>query len=162
MNRRRDALKSVAATTIALSTLPKNWTKPLLGAVVIPAHAQTSCSGFTTTQVNESLTLTVTDTMISGPIDAIRTANNFSQIETTDVGGCRDNETLSARVEFSGTIDSANNSISGEINILQNCGADFVCEQISTFTATQNMPSSSDNGDYTGTVIGTLRCCDDF
>jgi len=162
MSQRRDAIKGIAVATIIFTTLPKQWTKPLLNTVVLPAHAQTSCSGFTTTSVNESLTLVVTDTTVSGPIVATRTANTFNQTDTTNLESCRDNNTLSVTVEFSGTIDSVANSISGDINILQFCGADFVCEQISSYTVMQNPSSSSDNGDYTGTVVGTLRCCDDF
>jgi len=162
MNKRRDTLKGMAVATMTFISLPEQWSKPLINSVMLPVHAQTSCSGFTTTEINESLTLTVANTTVSGPIVATRTANTFSQTDTSSVGDCRDGNTLNVRVEFSGTIDSADNSISGNINILQTCGGEFVCEQISSFLVMQTPVSASDNGIYTGTVNGTLRCCDDF
>lgn len=162
MNYRRDALKGAIVATGTLAVLPKQWSRPIVNTVLLPAHAQTSCSGFTTTTVNESLTLTVTDSSVSGPIIATRSGNTFNQTESTDVGGCRNGNTLNTRVDFSGTINSTNNSISGDINILQTCGGEFVCEQLSSFSVIQTPANLGSNGSYEGTVSGTLRCCDDF
>ena len=163
MKQRREAFKSLATIAVTTSVLPNQWLKPVINSIILPAHAQTSCSGFTTSDVNESLTLVVTDTTVSGPIMANRSLNTFNEVGERVIDSCRDTQTLNVRVEFSGEINSTDSSITGTINILQTCGSEFVCEQISSFTATQTpVNSASDNGDYTGTVIGTLVCCDDF
>jgi len=49
---RRKLLKSIAAGTtgalIAGKTLPESWMKPVVDSVMLPAHAQTSCSSTNT------------------------------------------------------------------------------------------------------------------
>lgn len=39
---RRLALKSMLGATAAVAALPRQWQKPLINAVILPAHAQTS------------------------------------------------------------------------------------------------------------------------
>ncbi|MFT5114595.1 MAG: hypothetical protein ACI8P9_003933 [Parasphingorhabdus sp.] len=39
---RRRLMKSVTASGVGLSILPKSWGKPLVDSVVLPAHAQTT------------------------------------------------------------------------------------------------------------------------
>jgi hypothetical protein len=165
MTDRRKALQYALGSAGAIVVgLPARWSKPALSAVILPAHAQTSCSGFTTTVVNESLNITVTATEIQGPIVVTRTnPTTFSGGVVSALNECRPGENFSLNVEFSGVIDSAANQISGDLIILQTCGTDFVCEQISTFVVIQSPVNSGvDEGSYSGTVTGTLRCCDDF
>lgn len=144
--------------------LPKAWSKPVINSLITPTHAQTSCSNFTTTAVNESLTLTVTATEVQGPIVVTRGASaTFSGNSVSRIDECRGGQDLNIEITFSGVIDSANNRITGELNIVQLCGTELVCEQIATFSVTQDpIDNGSDLGDYSGTLIGTQSCCDDF
>ncbi len=161
---RRDAIQGLLGIGVAATALPKEWVKPVVNQIVLPAHAMTSCSGFTTEPINESITITVTSAEIQGPIVVARNGGStFSGSDTTTIDSCRDGQNLTVEVNFSGELDSANNQITGDLTIIQRCGPDLVCEQISTYSATQApVDSGSDLGDYEGTVIGTLRCCDDF
>lgn len=64
-NRRRQILKSLAlggGTMVGLTHLPGRWVKPVIEAVVIPAHAQTS-----TTTTTATPTTTATATTTSAP-----------------------------------------------------------------------------------------------
>lgn len=164
LSTRREALLALATAGAAAPYLPKTWTKPIVNAVLTPAHAQTSCSGFTTTAVNEALTLTVTATEVQGPIVVARGSGGaFSGRSDARIDECRDAQDLNVDIQFSGVIDSANNRITGDLIIVQRCGSDLVCEQITTYAVTQDpINSSSDIGDYSGSLTGSLRCCDDF
>lgn len=160
---RRDVLKPIVGTGLALGIMPEAWRKPLINTVITPAHAQTSCSGFSESTVNESITITVTATEVQGPIVVTRSGNQFDGSDASRIDECRGGNDLDVDIQFSGMIDVAANQISGDLSIVQTCGGQLVCEQISQFTATQTpIDAGSELGDYQGTVTGTLRCCDDF
>lgn len=164
---RRRALTTLATVTLIAGAMPSRWKTPVVNAVILPAHAQTSfassCSGFETEPVNQPISITVTDTEIRGPIVVTRTGDTFAGTSTTNVGQCGDASTRSELVELSGTIDSDNNRITGTFNVSQFCGDSLACEQLTSFSATQVTPISGDDlGDYQGNVNGTLRCCIDF
>lgn len=42
MNPKRNSLKKISAATLVASGLPSIWTKPVVNAIVLPAHADTS------------------------------------------------------------------------------------------------------------------------
>jgi len=52
MNRRK-LLTTIGLTAAATAAAPRQWSKPIINAVVLPAHAQTSC---------------MTDSSIGGPL----------------------------------------------------------------------------------------------
>lgn len=149
--------------------LPSQWSKPIINAVLTPVHAQMSpepegCSGFTTEPVNEPISISISDTEITGPFVLNRpNGNSFSDRQISVTGTCQDGQDLVQEVEFNGIIDSGNNQITGDLIIRETCGSDLVCEQITSYTVTQTVESNTtDNGEYDGTLIGTLRCCNDF
>jgi len=164
MKDRRSVLKFTGLSASGLLLAPKDWTKPIVNSVMLPAHAQTSanCSSFTTTQVSESISLSVTATQVSGQITASRTGNTFSGTESSVLGSCQGSQQLNLEVRLTGVINAVNNSLEGELVIIQRCGLDLVSEQTTTFTAQQSPASNSIEGTYTGTLIGNLRSCDDF
>lgn len=164
MKDRRSALKFTSLSVSGILLAPRDWTRPIVSSVILPAHAQTSanCSRFTTTQVNESISLNVSATQVSGQITVSRTGNNFSGTENSVLGSCVGGRQLNLEVRLSGVINAMNNSIEGELTIIQRCGLDLVSEQTTTFTAQQSPASSSVEGTYTGTLTGNLRSCDDF
>ena len=164
---RRKALLTVALGGSAIATAPQKWTTPIINSVVLPAHAQTStCSGTETEPVNEPILITVTATEINGPVvvswDGITTT--FAGEETTALSStCIDGSVSEQVVTFNGTIDSANNQITGELNTIQYCGDVVVCEQITTYVANQDPAVAGDDlGVYTGTAVGTISCCLDY
>ncbi|GHA17896.1 hypothetical protein GCM10008090_29520 [Arenicella chitinivorans] len=160
---RRDVLKPVVGTGLVLGFMPETWRTPLINAVITPAHAQTSCSGFSESTVNESITITVTANEVQGPIVVTRSGNRFDGSDASRIDECQGGNDLDVDIQFSGTIDVAANQISGDLIIVQSCGGQLVCEQVSQFIATQTpIDAGSELGDYQGAVTGTLRCCDDF
>jgi len=164
MKDRRSVLKFTSLSASAVLLAPTDWTKPIVNSVIIPAHAQTSanCTQFTTMQVNESISLSVSATEVSGRITVSRTGNSFSGIENSVLGSCQGGRQLNLEVRLSGTINAVNNSLEGELAIIQRCGLDLVSEQTTTFTAQQSPTSGVVEGTYTGTLTGNLRSCDDF
>ncbi|MFQ3244492.1 MAG: hypothetical protein ACI9SP_001123 [Arenicella sp.] len=162
MKNRREILKASIGSGAVLVAMPSKWTSPVMNSIILPAHAQTS--GSTSSPVNESISIDITATEISGPIVIARSgSSSFSGSETVLVGQCKGTSDLSLRVDFSGTLDSANSQITGAITLTQRCGSDLVCEQLSTFTVTQSpLDLGSDIGNYTGTLTGTLVCQDGF
>lgn len=158
MKDRRKALRyGLLGGTFAV-VLPSKWAKPIVNSVILPAHAQTSAC--TVETINESITIQVSATQIEGPITLARNGNSFNGTESRDVGACGTNQRLTVLVEFSGTINSNNNEITGELTIRQSCGTDLVSEQISTYRATQSpAQANNDEGNYSGTVTGTLETC---
>jgi len=161
---RRNVLLSMFASGAGLASLPQRWTKPLVNAVVAPAHAQTSCSGFEVEPIDQPIDITLTADEVRGPIIANRDGSaSFNDTQTLTNGTCNNGAAFSQEVTFSGTIDLANNQITGDLLIRQFCGDDLFCEQVSTYTA-QQMPAdaSTELGTYQGRVIGTQTCCVDF
>jgi hypothetical protein len=74
---RRDLLKAIAATSgavVAASVLPSSWTKPIIEAGVLPAHAQGSIATATPTTATATPTAAATITF---------TNQNSSQYEIT-------------------------------------------------------------------------------
>lgn len=161
---RRNVVKGALLGSITAIAMPQQWSKPIIDAVILPAHAQTSssCSGFTESAVNEPLDMSVTATQVSGPITVARNGNTFAGTDTAIVGTCQGGNDQTIQVSLSGTIDSANNSMSGDITIILSCGNDLISDQVSTFILNQSPSSASDEGDYSGTLTGTLRRCNDF
>jgi len=164
MKDRRSALKFSTLSATAIIFAPTDWTKPIVNSLILPAHAQTSasCSSFTITPVNEAVSFIVSANQVSGPISVVRTGNTFNGTESSVLGSCQGDQQLELEVQLSGSINTMNNSVEGELTITQRCGEDLVSEQISTFTAQQSPVSSSTEGTYTGTLDGSLRSCDDF
>jgi len=164
---RRSSLKVLGTVSLSTALMPSVWRTPLVNAVILPAHAQTSfgidCSGVETEPVDQPISITVTATEIRGPIIVARTDNTFAGSVTNNVGQCGDSSARTELVELSGTIDSDTNSITGAFNVSQFCGDALACEQLTNFSVSQVMPVDDDDlGDYQGRVIGTLRCCVDF
>ncbi len=50
---RRKLLQVIGISSVAAVAVPSKWSKPVIDAVVLPAHAQTSCT---------------TDTVVGGPL----------------------------------------------------------------------------------------------
>lgn len=143
------------------------WSTPVVRAVSLPAHAQTSaesCSNLDVETVNEPISITVSAADVRGPAVATRSGQTFEVMFESTAGLCADGVTpLRNMIEFSGTIDAMRGTISGTFNTRQFCGTELACEQLATFTATQTpIGSISDVGDYEGQVTGTLRCCLDL
>ena len=164
---KRQALAILGSVGVA-SLLSRGWHQPLINSVVLPAHAQTSfgseCSGVEVESVDQAISITVTDTEVRGPIVVIRNGLDFIGEQTSIVGQCGPNkDDLIQTVTFSGTIDSVQNSISGEFNVRQVCAGELACEQLTTYVVNQ-VPAVTNNdlGEYQGRVIGTLECCVDF
>lgn len=68
--KRRKLLKSIAAgggAIVAGKSLPENWTKPVVGNVILPAHAQTSPS-FSCSITGQALIELVAGYIVAGPI----------------------------------------------------------------------------------------------
>ena len=145
-----------------------NWHRPIINSVLLPAHAQTSfgseCSGVEMESVDQPISITVTDTEIRGPIVVVRNGLDFVVEQTSIVGQCGpNNDDIIQTVTLSGTIDSAQNSISGEFNVRQDCAGALACEQLTTYVVNQVPAVTNDDlGEYQGRVIGTLECCVDF
>lgn len=163
---RRQSVKAITSIGLVSGLIAQQWSKPLITALILPAHAQTSddsgsCSDVEAQQVNEPIFITVTATEVRGPVVAQLSGTSFSVQETIDQGMCAENtQSQTQTTEFSGRIDSVSNLITGDFLIRQFCGTTLICEQISVFTATQIVPTTNnDIGDYAGQVIGTLTCC---
>lgn len=165
MKTRRDTIRLAITGMVTSAAIGNEWVKPIINHVLIPSHAQTSpeaCSSATETIVDEMLTLTVTRATVEGPITATRNGLRFSSQQELRQSGCLENSALLSRVLFEGEIDSTTNSIEGVLQITQTCGGAFVSEQLTNFTVTQSTVVNSDEGEYTGALIGTLRSCNDF
>jgi len=162
--KRRKVLLSMVAGGSGLAALPQRWSRPLIDSVIIPAHAQTTCSGFEVEPIDQPIDITLTAAEVRGPIIVGRDGSGvFSDTQTLINGTCTNDAAFSQEVTFSGTIDSANNEIVGDLLIRQFCGDDLFCEQVSTYTAQQNpVDAMSDLGTYQGRVVGTQTCCVDF
>ena len=170
-NSKRTLLKSSSALGLLALTLPEKWAKPVVNSVLLPVHAMMSemppsaeCSlGFVVEPVSEPITITVTGNELSGPIAATLDGNSFNSTQTLELGLCSNNvDVLSETVEFSGTLDSAQNSIVGDVVIRQFCAGVLACEQITSYTVVQSTILTNDDGEYQGTLVGTLNCCQDF
>jgi len=173
--KKRRFLQAIASTGF-VAAAPTEWTKPIIKTIILPVHAQTSplpppvpdpgpaCSGFETESVNEPIVIVVTDTEVRGPIIVTRSGNTFSSMATSNIGVCADDAgARTQEIEFSGTINTASNDITGDLIVRQFCGESLACEQITTYTATQApVDASTELGNYSGQAIGTLRCCIDF
>ena len=163
---RRNLLFSTLSGTAVIAALPKQWSRPVVETVILPAHAETSfmCSGFDVEPVDQPIDITVTATQINGPIIAdLDASGSFDTTQTIASGSCSDDSEFSQQTMFSGIIDSSANQISGDLIIRQFCGPNLFCEQISVYTATQISPDpNSDLGDYQGRITGTQTCCQDF
>ena len=168
---KRQTLKISSAALLLTQFAPVNWTRPMINTVLLPAHAMTSeavdpqsCSAFEAASVDEPIALSIINGEARGPITASLNGNTFSAMQTTTLGPCGGaGDSLVQTITFDGVIDSAQNSISGNFITNQTCGGAVVCDQLTTFTATQVVPNnSSDEGDYSGRAIGTLNCCVDF
>ena len=104
-NSRRKLLKSVAIGSGAIltgKTLPENWTKPVVDSVLLPAHAQATCtpcldaanycagSGGGSIEVSVAVdgTVTVTHSVVNGTdtVDPC-TGGDFSVSGTSTGGG---------------------------------------------------------------------------
>jgi len=169
MSRKRRALILTMFTgTGTIAVLPKNWSRPLIKAVVMPAHAQTSasteCSGFEVEPIDRSIDIVVDSAEIRGPIIAPLTpAGTFNDTQTIVMGSCSNGAVFSQETTFSGSVNSASNEVTGDLLIRQFCGSSLFCEQISVFSATQiPLDASSDLGTYQGRITGSQSCCQDF
>jgi hypothetical protein len=167
INSKRKSLQLILTIGGVAAALPSGWRKPIVDSIVLPAHAQTSfaadCSGIDTEPVDEPISLTVTATEIRGPIVGPRNGATFAITENNVIGSCNNSSDRTEIIELSGTIDSAQNSISGDFIVREFCGDVLACEQITQYTATQVIPVNGDDlGEYTGRVVGTLSCCRDF
>lgn len=151
----------------SVAMLPKNWATPVVNCIVLPAHAATStglCSGFRVEPVTGVLTIEVTDTQVRGPVVAPRNVNDFAVTvnEVVDPIGLSVTN-VDQRTIFTGSIDLATNTISGDLNVLQTCDGQLVCEQIATFSTSLTSPVMANaEGQYDGTLTGELTCCEDF
>ena len=174
-NSRRKLLQNSLALSLVGSFLPTNWTKPVINTVILPVHAMTSdetpdetpdegcSSGFIEEPVSEAILITITGSEVSGPIVATLGNSTFAGSETLSLGMCANNvDELTETIEFSGSLDSSTNTITGDIVIRQFCSGALACEQITSYTVTQTVISDEDDGEYQGMLIGTLTCCQDF
>ena len=164
MINRRTTLRTLVGSGVLFSALPKHWSKPIIDSVIIPAHAQTSCSSISSTPFSESLSITITANEVQGPIVVVRNgSDSFAGNSASNISQCTDGSDLDVEITFSGVINSATSQISGDLVIIQRCASRLVCEQIGSYTVTQDpIDAGSDLGNYVGTVSGTLNCCDDF
>lgn len=163
---RRDWLKTAGTTGAVgalVSALPTQWTKPVLNSVLLPAHAMTSaCGVFVEQQVSDVITIVVTSTEVQGPITLpLLTPTTFSGTQSSVLGTCSNGEPQRQEVSFVGTIDSANSQITGTLAIDIFCGSLLVCQQRTSYVATQ-MPlvMGVDTGSYQGALTGTFSCCE--
>lgn len=163
--KRRNILGSLFIVGGANSIELAKWSKPIVNAVILPAHAQTSnglsCSEITEEQISESISIEITSTQAIGPISVEIIGSSFSGEQMSDSGMCASGTgVLSQTVVFSGTINEVNSQISGVFDVFQFCDGELVCEQRTTFLVTQSPINPSSNlGTYIGNIDGTLRCC---
>jgi len=160
---RRQWLKTLGLTSVAAGALPSQWTKPVINHIVLPAHAQTSstCGAFIEEPVNDIIGMVVTATEVQGPITVSLAAGAFSGTESNIVGACANGDPQRQEVTFTGSIDSTNSQITGTLDIDIFCGDLLVCQQRTTYTATQTpIVAADDLGTYQGALTGTLSCCE--
>lgn len=166
---RRNFSRKIVDASIT-GSLMRLWSAPVITAVSLPAHAQTSnegqCQNLDVQQVNEPISISITDTEVLGPIIATRNGNTFSGELTTQGASCVDENGAASLqttvVTFSGEIFPNENRVAGNFVSIQRCGNKLICEQDTTFDADQTpVDATSELGTYQGTVVGTLSCCDD-
>lgn len=163
---RRRCLKTFGLTSVAMAALPSRWTTPVVNSVVLPAHAMTtltdpSCGPLVAEPVNDMIGMVVTATEVQGPITVPLAAGAFSGTESSILGACANGDPQRQEVTFTGIIDSVNSQITGTLDIDIFCGTLLVCEQRTTFTASQTpIVAADDLGAYQGALIGTLSCCE--
>jgi len=163
---RRKLLKSLAAgggVATTLVALPERWTRPVVDAVLIPAHAQTSIACNPSDLVEQILpiigaTLTTTATTVTGPITVPRTDNTFSgsgEVAAVCPGGSEPGTLFVT--EFSGTI-AANTSATANITGYLVCGGVTVCTL--SYVLTGGFTAGADP-DATYSMAGNLTqsCC---
>ena len=82
---RRKLLQIIGISSVAVAAVPSKWSKPVIDAVVLPAHAQTSCT---------------TDTVVGGPLlgSGSATCQAACEVEATAQNAqlCSVEETLNA------------------------------------------------------------------
>ena len=164
MSIKRRVLLASIVTTTSMSVIPKEWVKPLIQAVILPAHGMTSCSGFNVEPIDQPISITIIGDEVRGPIVAtLNPDGSFDTSQTLATGVCVGDQDSTQEVDFSGTINSLTSEINGQLNIKQFCGVDLVCDQVSSYSVTQVViDPSSDLGDYEGRIVGTISCCQDF
>ena len=78
---RRQVLRATGAAALAAVVLPQSWTKPILRAVVVPAHAQTTPATLSTTTTAKPATTTTANpatTTTRNPNTTTRNPNTTS------------------------------------------------------------------------------------
>jgi hypothetical protein len=132
---RRRLLKSVAAgggVATTLTALPQSWTRPVVDAVLVPAHAQTSIGCNPSDLVEQilpggmSVTLITTATTVEGPIQVARAGNTFSGQGAIASPLCPGEPGTFFIADFSGTI-VPNVSATANITAYLVCGGVTVC-----------------------------------
>ena len=74
---RRRILKGTGIAGAAAILLPTSWTKPVLQAVVVPAHAQTTPSVTTTTTTATTATTATATTATATTVTATTTTEEY-------------------------------------------------------------------------------------
>ena len=167
---RRQCLLMVSSVTGASIAMPTSWVKPVVNSMLLPAHAQSStmptlsCSEIIVEPIRSNIEIQVMATEVIGPIMVnLITPTRFSGSESIIAGTCNNGEVMRQEVLFEGEIDTANNQITGLLEVDVFCGNEVACEQRSTFTSVQTPVNPGvDLGDYLGTLNGTSSCCADF
>jgi len=159
-NKRRKLLKSIAAGSgaiVAGKSLPENWTRPVVDSVMLPAHAQTTCSG-TLETTNTPIVIFISG--VTGNLDFAANGNpiatdvpivgNAFSINTT----VPDNN-CSTDFTIQGTVNPGT-SVSGSYSFTETCTGE-TCVGSGTFLADQVVVLGSGT-QYSGSATGT-SCC---
>ena len=162
---RRRYLKTLGLSSMVLTALPSHWVKPVINSVILPTHAMTStlgCGPQVVEPLTDVISLFITPTEVQGPIVVDRTLMSFSGVEQTTLGVCSNGAQQNQTARFEGQIDIVLGVATGTLDVDLFCGDLLVCEQRTSFSATQVPAISGDGlGAYEGSLTGTLSCCED-
>ena len=168
---RRKLLKTLiagggAATTVGATGLviPKQWIKPVVDSVMLPAHAQTTgCLELVDSTTFTGIPANTTPTTVEFIGTTVpRSGNGFVGQEQFDIGPCPGG--LGAGVQtiaLSGNIDVDNNTIIGTWVLTVTCNGIIFFRQVFEFSGPR--VSGDDNtGTYSTSGTVTIEVCPGF
>jgi hypothetical protein len=174
--KRRKLLKSIAAGSSAIiagKSLPENWSRPVVDAVMLPAHAQTSPAPEPQCEQNPlSFTaefgwndgsgedvLFVLNPGFDGASDtaALGAGGTFGGSLYASGGNCANGNPVEQDGTYNGTLNTTTGAVSGSFTHRILCGGTVIC------TASGNFSGTALDGSVVPVTLSsvTSECCPD-
>jgi len=150
---RRNLLKTLAAGGAAVAFLPAQWTRPVVGTTVLPAHAATTCGNCSATTIDTMFDISNTGSTHYVEIIAVSSAS----------AGCNSGDVL-AQLLFGSNVLSGPSSQTS-VSVGASCNGTVCVTSVSLWVYTTDVPGSNGQqvtarftwpGGCVASAVGTL------